>query len=143
MQSNSCVFVCVFVCKLRIRPVMRVCAFGIGNWRKRRARAPARLCVFVFALPKFINQKANASSKRNNIYLCICLFAFSHLHTHKVKFSLSLFACLFHSKGKRRVTRMVVVVVLAFAICWLPIHVSISLCQYIWYIFWYLINCCF
>uniref|UniRef100_A0A1A9WV99 G-protein coupled receptors family 1 profile domain-containing protein n=1 Tax=Glossina brevipalpis TaxID=37001 RepID=A0A1A9WV99_9MUSC len=26
-------------------------------------------------------------------------------------------------KGKRRVTRMVVVVVLAFAICWLPIHV--------------------
>lgn len=27
-------------------------------------------------------------------------------------------------KGKRRVTRMVVVVVLAFAICWLPIQVS-------------------
>ncbi|EDW30011.1 GL15947 [Drosophila persimilis] len=30
-------------------------------------------------------------------------------------------------KGKRRVTRMVVVVVLAFAICWLPIHVILVL----------------
>lgn len=28
-------------------------------------------------------------------------------------------------RGKKRVTRMVVFVVLAFAICWLPIHVSI------------------
>ncbi|XP_054730224.1 allatostatin-A receptor-like [Anastrepha obliqua] len=30
-------------------------------------------------------------------------------------------------KGKRRVTRMVVIVVLAFAICWLPIHVILVL----------------
>ncbi|KAL9885482.1 allatostatin A receptor 1 isoform 1-T2 [Glossina fuscipes fuscipes] len=30
-------------------------------------------------------------------------------------------------KGKRRVTRMVVVVVLAFAICWLPIHIILVL----------------
>lgn len=29
-------------------------------------------------------------------------------------------------KGKRRVTRMVLVVVAAFAVCWLPIHVSIE-----------------
>ncbi|XP_067639584.1 allatostatin-A receptor-like [Eurosta solidaginis] len=30
-------------------------------------------------------------------------------------------------KGKRRVTRMVVIVVLAFAICWLPIHIILVL----------------
>jgi len=29
-------------------------------------------------------------------------------------------------RGKKRVTRMVVFVVLAFAVCWLPIHVSFS-----------------
>lgn len=39
----------------------------------------------------------------------------------KSKIYISFF---FHRKGKRRVTRMVVVVVLAFAVCWLPIQVT-------------------
>jgi hypothetical protein len=34
-------------------------------------------------------------------------------------------------RGKKRVTRMVVFVVLAFAICWLPIHVSMKF--YLWH----------
>lgn len=124
----------IVVClHMQIAHTPRDARWCIWHWQlAKEESAPAS----VFALPKFINQKTNASSKRNNIYLCICLFAFSHLHTHKVKFplsiSLTLFACLFHSKGKRRVTRMVVVVVLAFAICWLPIHVSIFLWWYIW-----------
>ncbi|XP_039962378.1 allatostatin-A receptor isoform X2 [Bactrocera tryoni] len=36
-------------------------------------------------------------------------------------------------KGKRRVTRMVVVVVLAFAICWLPIHLILVMKALTWY----------
>ncbi|XP_004529763.1 allatostatin-A receptor-like isoform X2 [Ceratitis capitata] len=36
-------------------------------------------------------------------------------------------------KGKRRVTRMVVVVVLAFAICWLPIHLILVMKALEWY----------
>lgn len=35
------------------------------------------------------------------------------------------FQWIFYRKGKRRVTRLVVVVVLVFAVCWLPIQVNI------------------
>lgn len=84
----------IVVClHMQIAHTPRDARLCIWHWQlAKEESAPAS----VFALPKFINQKANASSKRNNIYLCICLFAFSHLHTHKVKFpppplSLSLY----------------------------------------------------
>jgi hypothetical protein len=37
------------------------------------------------------------------------------------------FFFFFFRRGKKRVTRMIVAVVLAFAICWLPIHIILVL----------------
>lgn len=53
--------------------------------------------------------------------MIILWFFFSFYMQNSVWFSRQLAVI---RKGKRRVTRMVVVVVLAFAICWLPIQVS-------------------
>jgi len=54
----------------------------------------------------------------------LSIYAYSICTTHTNSPISCCCCCYCFRKGKRRVTRMVVVVVLAFAICWLPIHVS-------------------
>lgn len=57
--------------------------------------------------------------------ITMCTLSYEHTRCGWLYIKESVFSSFhFYRKGKRRVTRMVCVVVLAFAVCWLPIQVS-------------------
>lgn len=110
------------------------------NWIKRNAmtmdqkrRAKYNVGYWTLAEIISINQQptttfsfANAKPK---FWLTLFINQFICLHDNVI--ANILMECnetkLSNRKGKRRVTRMVVVVVLVFAFCWLPIQVNINI----------------
>lgn len=80
-------------------------------------------------LQLFLTCKTSNYGKRHRALICIgiCVVALTYNRRTYVKYLIIIInACnsLCYRKGKRRVSRMVCVVVLAFAVCWLPIQVS-------------------